>query len=40
MNVIVVVKAYLLLILDLGELGCFGVRDFGPAGPSICLPQN
>ena len=35
-----VVKAHLLLILDLDELGGSGVRDFGLAGPSICLPQN
>ena len=32
--------AHLLPVLDLGELGDSGVRDFGPARPSIFLPQN
>ena len=35
-----VVKAHMLLVLDLGELGGSGVRDFGPARPFICLPLN
>ena len=38
--VAIVVKAHVLLVLDLDELGGSGVRDFGPAGPSICLPLN
>ena len=36
----IVVKAHLLLVLDVDELGGSGVRDFGPAGPSIRLPLN
>ena len=33
-----VVKAHMLLVLDLDELGGSGVRDFGPAGLCIFYP--
>ena len=33
-------KAHLLLILITLNIGNSGFRDFGPAGPSIFLPQN
>ena len=35
-----VVKAYVLLVLDFDELGYSEVRDFGPAVPSFSLSQN
>ena len=39
-SILYLVKAHVLLVLDLDELGGSGVRDFGPAGPSIFLPLN